>query len=118
MKLNKKGFTLVELLAVVVLLLSISAIAISSISAAIERNKNKQNETKKEMLKSLAVTYYKEHKNSYQSNGIINFDVLKDAFNLDDDDFLDANGNDFGGCIQVTENTNGKVTAKHITSGC
>ena len=34
-KLNKKGFTLVELLAVVVILLAISVIAVSSISAAI-----------------------------------------------------------------------------------
>ena len=34
---NKKGFTLVELLAVIVILLAISVIAIPSISAGIER---------------------------------------------------------------------------------
>ena len=37
-----KGFTLIELLAVVVIMLAISVMAISSISAAIERNKAKQ----------------------------------------------------------------------------
>ena len=41
MAINRKGFTLIELLAVVVILLAISVMAISSISAAIERNKNK-----------------------------------------------------------------------------
>ena len=46
-RINKKGFTLVELLAVVVILLAISVMAISSIGAAVERNKAKQNETKK-----------------------------------------------------------------------
>ena len=46
-KMNNKGCTLIELLAVVVILLAISVIAISSISAAIERNKGKQNEEKK-----------------------------------------------------------------------
>ena len=45
MKLNKKGFTLIDLLAVVVILLAISVMAISSISAAIERNKVKINDT-------------------------------------------------------------------------
>ena len=39
---NNKGFTLIELLAVVVILLAVSVIAISSIGAAIERNKKKQ----------------------------------------------------------------------------
>ena len=55
--LNKKGFTLIELLAVVVILLAISIIAVSSISAAIERNKVKQNDAKKELIISYAKIY-------------------------------------------------------------
>ena len=58
MKLNKIGFTLIELLAVVVILLAISMIAISSISAAIERNKEKQNNAKIEVIISYAKLYY------------------------------------------------------------
>ena len=60
MKLNKKGFTLIELLAVVVILLAITVIAVSSISAAIERNKVKQNDTKKEVIgkKELIIDLY------------------------------------------------------------
>ena len=41
---NKKGFTLVELLAVIVILLAISVVAIPSISAGMERSKAKTNE--------------------------------------------------------------------------
>lgn len=64
MKLNKKGFTLVELLAVVVILLAISTVAISSISAAIERNKKKQDNAKVEVILNYAKLYYQSHKNT------------------------------------------------------
>ena len=71
-KKNNKGFTLIELLAVVVILLAISVIAVSSISAAMERNKAKQNDAKKEIIISYAKLYYEEHKNSYPGgNGCI-----------------------------------------------
>ena len=55
---NKKGFTLIELLAVVVILLVIATIAVSSISAAIERNKEKQNTTKISVIVGNAGLYY------------------------------------------------------------
>lgn len=71
MKLNKKGFTLIELLAVVVIMLAISVMAISSISAAIERNKVKQDNAKKEAIVSIAKLYYEEHKNSLGPSGCI-----------------------------------------------
>lgn len=64
MKLNKKGFTLIELLAVVVILLAISTIAISSISAAIERNKKKQDNAKLEVIYNYARLYYQSHRNT------------------------------------------------------
>jgi len=64
MNLNKKGFTLVELLAVVVILLAISTVAISSISAAIERNKEKQDNAKIEVILNYGRLYYQSHKNS------------------------------------------------------
>ena len=95
MKLNKKGFTLVELLAVVVILLAISVIAVSSISAAIERNKAKQNEAKKEIIISYAKLYYEEHKNN-ESDKCINFSQL----DLDDSESKDADGNDLGQAVK------------------
>lgn len=94
MRLNKKGFTLVELLAVVVILLAISVIAVSSISSAIERNKVKQNESKIEIILSYAKLYYDEHKNS-ETDGRINLSDLK----LSDAEMEDAYGDIFDGVV-------------------
>ena len=102
-KKNNKGFTLIELLAVVVILLAISVMAISSISAAIERNKAKQDESKKELLVSYAKLYYDKHKNSLANSTKIKFDAnFISEFELTDDDLKDANGNRFTGCITFT----------------
>ena len=106
MKLNKKGFTLVELLAVVVILLAISVIAVSSISAAIERNKVKQNDAKKEIIVSYAKLYYEEHKNSLsvRTDKCINLDELLDEFKLTDEEIKDADGNEFSGKVKYNRN--------------
>ena len=103
MKLNKKGFTLIELLAVVVILLAISVIAVSSISAAIERNKVKQNDTKKAVIVSYAKLYYEDHKNSLESNGCISISTL----NLSENEKTDADGKVFTGFVKydISENT-------------
>lgn len=102
MKLNKKGFTLIELLAVVVILLAISVIAISSISAAIERNKAKQNDAKIEVIISYAKLYYEEHKNTVVSGTCIDIGVL----NLSDAEKVDADGDEFTGCVKYTGGNN------------
>ena len=104
MKLNRKGFTLVELLAVVVILLAISVIAVSSISAAIERNKVKQNDAKKEILISYAKLYYDEHRNSLSENetGCISLSDLSELGLLDSEK-KDADGGYFSGMIRYSE---------------
>lgn len=104
MKLNKKGFTLVELLAVVVILLAISVMAVSSISAAIERNKNKQNEAKKKMLANYAEMYYTQHKNSLNKSGCISISSLASLLSEGED--KDADGDPFTGGIRYTNGTN------------
>lgn len=53
-KLNKKGFTLVELLTVMVILITILMIAIPSITAALSRSENKQLEATKQALAASA----------------------------------------------------------------
>lgn len=98
MKLNKKGFTLIELLAVVVILLTISVIAVSSISAAIERNKVKQNDAKKEVIVSYAKLYYEEHKNS-ETDGVITLNNLIDSGYLSDEEKKNADGDYFLGVV-------------------
>ena len=56
-KLNNKGFTLVELLAVLVILIAIMSIAIPSISSSLERSKSKQDTAKQKILESAAELY-------------------------------------------------------------
>ena len=98
---NQKGFTLIELLAVVVILLAISVMAISSISAAVERNKEKQNDTKKAIIESYAELYYEDHKNSIGDSGCIPVSVL----DLTEDEKKDADGKEFTGKVCRVGNT-------------
>ena len=50
MKLNNKGFTLVELLGVIIILMAILYLAIPSLTSSVERSKRKQFEQKKELI--------------------------------------------------------------------
>ena len=102
MKLNKKGFTLIELLAVVVILLAISVMAISSIGAAIERNKAKQDNAKMAVIISYAKLYYNEHKNNYGISGCIPISELS----LSEEERTKSNGDYFTGWIKFTNEEN------------
>ena len=104
MKLNRKGFTLIELLAVVVILLAISVVAITSISAAIERNKAKQDESKKQLIISAAKLYYDSHKNSFVDD---NPCIQVSDLGLTADELKTADGDIFSGCVQYN---NGEFT--------
>ena len=104
MKLNKKGFTLIELLAVIVILLAISTIAISSISSAIERNKQKTNNAKKEVLVSYGELYFEENINDYTTTEkCVNIGTLSQYFNLEDSEIKDADDKQFKGYINCND---------------
>lgn len=100
-RINKKGFTLIELLAVIVIMLAISVMAISSISAAIERNKAKQDDAKIEVIENYAKLYYEAHKNSLPVTGCIPLSLL----DLTDKEIEMSNGGIFPGGVTYT---NGK----------
>ena len=57
MKLNKKGFTLVELLVVIVIILAIMLVALPSINNTLEKSKTKDNSRTKELIESAASIY-------------------------------------------------------------
>ena len=99
---NNKGFTLIELLAVVVILLAISVVAVSSISAAIERNKAKQDNTKKAVIVSYAKIYYDEHRNTMEPSGCIDLANLP----LSESEMLDSNGDPFEGKVAYQNGSN------------
>lgn len=90
-RLNKKGFTLVELLVVIVILAVIMSIAIPSITSSIERSKDKQKTQVIKLIESAGELYVDRHKNSVTtsditlnqliSDGLITKEEMKDPFN-------------------------------------
>ena len=115
-KLNNKGFTLVELLAVLVILIAIMSIAIPSISSSLERSKSKQDTAKQKILESAAELYVTDHKNSITAATCsITTGQLKTGNYIDDAVAKDSNGSDFSGCIKYTKSTS---TFEYLESGC
>ena len=55
---NNKGFTLVELLAVILILTGITLVAVSGISASLNRRDTKECEEQKELAKNAAKIYF------------------------------------------------------------
>lgn len=117
-KLNNKGFTLVELLAVLVILIAIMSIAIPSISSSLERSKDKQNEARQKVLESAAELYVTDHKNNITSSCCISLDKLKSENYVDDDAINDADGNKFDGGIKYNKETNTYVYDASCTPDC
>lgn len=60
---KNKGFTLVELLAVIIILGLISLVAVPAVSHLLKENKENAYESKKDMLLSQAKMYTKENRN-------------------------------------------------------
>ena len=90
-RLNKKGFTLVELLVVIVILGVIMSIAIPSITSSIERSKDKQKTQIIKLIESAGELYVDKHKNTVKKGQItlnqliedelITKEEMKDPFN-------------------------------------
>ena len=73
-RLNKKGFTLVELLVVIVILGVIMSIAIPSITSSIERSKDKQKTQIIKLIEPITL-------NQLIEDGLITKEEMKDPFN-------------------------------------
>ena len=103
-KMDNKGFTLVELLAVLIILIAIMSIAIPSISSSLERSKDKQNEARKKVLESAAELYVTDHKNNIENNSCcISLEELKSENYIDEDATKDADGKVFNGNIEYNK---------------
>lgn len=103
MILNKKAFTLVELIAVIAILLLVLLIAIQSITSSLSRSDNKQLEGKKNLIVSSVEKSVKKHANYYNSlmNGECSFPVnnIKNNGWITDEMSVDSNGNSINGCV-------------------
>lgn len=58
MKMNNKGFTLVELLAVFVILISVSLVAVGGITASLDRREEREMEEIEELCVSASKIYF------------------------------------------------------------
>lgn len=120
-KLNNKGFTLVELLAVLVILVAIMSIAIPSISSSLERSKGKQEESKHKILESAAELYVTDHRNSItKSSCVITLETLLNENYIDADAATDSDGNPLdtaSTCVKYEKDAEGKITYEYET-GC
>ena len=106
MKMNNKGFTLVELLAVIVILVVISSIAIPTISSSLDRSKGKQTDAKIKLLVSAAELYVTDHRNSITfTDCYITTKKLIDEGYVDQDATKDSSNNDITGCVHYSNNT-------------
>ena len=82
-KIDNKGFTLVELLAVMVILVSVSLVAVGGIANSLKKRDVKECEEQKELAISAAKMYF-----SLDGKGIseVTISTLKDKGYIKDDD--------------------------------
>lgn len=106
-RINRKGFTLVELLVVLVILVVIMSIAIPSVTSSIERSKEKQKDSKIELIESAAELYVDKYKNNYSGNIIKIQDIICDGL-LTKQQVKDPFNENYtlSGYVSYTKNTN------------
>ena len=105
---NNKGFTLVELLAVILILLGISLIAVSSVSSSLGRREDKEITEQQELAKNAAKIYFSlsdtevtqvtvlELKNGQYFNG------ESKTSKLNDNDYVKIEDNTYKYCVAAT----------------
>jgi len=99
---NKKGFTLVELISAISIMLLITIISVPAVISLLSKSDEKYNETIKSQLISYAKTYMKdnEHINNLEE-GYLYCVLVKD---LTDENFTDYNNNEIKGRIEIRKN--------------
>lgn len=119
-KLNNKGFTLIELLAVIVILIAIIGIAIPSITASLERNKDKVDKSKEQIIISAAELCVSDYKNEVarkSSPCYITIATLNRDGYLSDNDVVDSDGNSILSNSVEIRHSGGNITGIEIVSG-
>ena len=114
-KLNNRGFTLIEVLAVIVILVIIVAIAIPNISASLDRQTCKTTENKAKLIESAAQFYVSDNRNTVidqlDGNGRCRIVTNKlkgieqdDKKYIINDDLIDGDNKPFSGYVVYNRN--------------
>lgn len=89
-KLDNRGFTLVELIAVIVILIIVTAVAVPNVSSTVEKAKAKKDEEASNSLKYAVELYLSDNKsyrtNFYNGNCYMNInDLIKERYIMKDE---------------------------------
>ena len=99
MSMNNKGFTLVELLAVMVILISISLVAVGGITESLVRRENKELEEQQELAIGAAKIYFSlENVTCVSVQTLIDNDYFSEEKKIDRLDrsyTIELSGNDY-----------------------
>lgn len=103
---NNKGFTLVELLAVIIVLSFIAAIAITSVSKSISNSKNNLKEVQEVEIINAAKKYYMTEDPTKLESGeskCINVSALIESGQFENDSIIDpTTGETFTGSVIIS----------------
>lgn len=109
MKKKKNGFTLVELLAVLAILIALLLVAIPSITSSLSRSEQKELDAKKELIiSSVEISVNKNdsyYLNLINGNCKFSIDSLISKGWITEDMAKDNNGNKISGCIGYAPST-------------
>ena len=92
---NRKGFTLVELLAVILVIALIATFALPQILTQFSNNSDKLSKQQIEMIEEAGLTYVELNKKIYTGEECIKLDELVEADLLNEGFVKDAIGNDY-----------------------
>ena len=120
---NKKGFTLVELLGVVVILAIIIGIASAGAITISNRSRQKMYESKVEMILKAAILYYQDKKNELNKETVKVSDLLGQGYLKKDDSDGNAlnplDGSSLNKCeIKVTKHSNRYYAEQFNNTDC
>ena len=119
-KLNNKGFTLVELLAVVVILVIIMLVAIPNISSSIERRNQKNKAKMKEVVISASELFVTNKEESISSNleYCSNKKCIVSVLDLVNDGYLVKNEvKDYIGYCFIYDSDTKKIDSNNFNAG-
>lgn len=112
---NRKGFTLVELLAVILVIALIATFALPQILTQFSNNADNLSEKQKQMIEDAGLAYVESNNSDYaKKNSCIKLDVLIKADYLNETFVKDALGNNYNSSyrLKVTHDEDKGYTVK------